>query len=86
MFSRDGQQEDEHTEKEPHPGFKSKYGVRERGGNGSGCGEEKGTSLILQPIMPLDLPVRVRSWELTVYPCSYTRRCLGVTRSAQARM
>jgi hypothetical protein len=27
-----------------------------------------------------------RSWELTVYPCSYTRRWLGVTRSAQARM
>ncbi len=22
----------------------------------------------LQPIIPLDLPVKVRSWELTVYP------------------
>jgi len=29
---------------------------------------ETGTQLVLQPIMPLDLPVKVRSWELTVYP------------------
>ena len=26
---------------------------------------ETGTQLVLQPIMPLDLPVKVRSWELT---------------------
>ena len=42
--------------------------------------------LVLQPIMPLDLPVKVRSWELTVCPRSYIRRWLGVTRPAQARM
>src|SRR5271157_4122305 len=40
----------------------------------------------LQPIMPLDLPVKVRSWELTVYPRSHIRRWFGVTRPAQARM
>src|SRR5271166_1471536 len=47
-----------------------------------------GTSqdLGLQPIMPLDLPVKVRSWELTVYPRSHIRRWFGVTRPAQARM
>ncbi len=33
-----------------------------------------GTKLELQPIMPLDLPVKVRSWELTVYPRSHIRR------------
>src|SRR5271157_1677994 len=27
-----------------------------------------GSEPVLQPIMPLDLPVKVRSWELTVYP------------------
>ncbi len=32
---------------------------------------------VLQPIMPLDLPVKVRSWELTVYPRSHIRRWLG---------
>jgi hypothetical protein len=41
---------------------------------------------VLQPIMPLDLPVKVRSWELTVYPRSHIRRWLGATRSAKARM
>ena len=41
---------------------------------------------VLQPIMPLDLPVKVRSWELTVYPRSHIRRWFGVTRPAQARM
>jgi hypothetical protein len=35
---------------------------------------ETGTQLVLQPIMPLDLPVKVRSWELTVYPRSHIRR------------
>ncbi|MFI5457576.1 MAG: SEC-C metal-binding domain-containing protein [Isosphaerales bacterium] len=35
---------------------------------------EKGISPILQPIMPLNLPVKVRSWELTVYPRSHIRR------------
>jgi autotransporter-associated beta strand protein len=40
----------------------------------------------LQPIMPLDLPVRVRPWELTVYPRSHIRRRLRATWSAQARM
>ena len=29
--------------------------------------------------------MKVRSWELTVYPRSHIRRWLGVTRSAQAR-
>ena len=48
-----------------------------RGGNVSLLG--------LQPIMPLDLPVKVRSWELTVYPRSYIRRWPGVTRPAKAR-
>ena len=33
-----------------------------------------GNSGVLQPIMPLDLPVRVRPWELTVYPRSHIRR------------
>ncbi len=37
-------------------------------------GREKGTGVVLQPIMPLDLPVKVRSWELTVYPRSHIRR------------
>src|SRR5271157_1942690 len=45
-----------------------------------------GATPVLQPIMPLDLPVKVRSWELTVYPHSHIRRWLGVTRPAQARM
>ena len=45
-----------------------------------------GSSPVLQPIMPLDLPVKVRSWELTVYPRSHIRRWLGVTRPAKARM
>src|SRR5208337_3904634 len=31
-------------------------------------GDGKGKSGVLQPIMPLDLPVKVRPWELTVYP------------------
>ena len=39
-----------------------------------GAGLETGTQLVLQPIMPLDLPVKVRSWELTVYPRSHIRR------------
>ena len=29
---------------------------------------------VLQPIMPLDLPVKVRPWELIVYPRSHIRR------------
>jgi hypothetical protein len=33
-----------------------------------------GSDPVLQPIMPLDLPVKVRSWELTVYPRSHIRR------------
>jgi len=33
-----------------------------------------GSGPVLQPIMPLDLPVKVRSWELTVYPRSHIRR------------
>ncbi len=44
-----------------------------------------GSDRVPQPIMPLDLPVKVRSWELTVYPRSYIRRWLGATRTAQAR-
>ena len=46
----------------------------------------KKSHFALQPIMPLDLPVKVRSWELTVYPRSHIRRWLGVTRPAKARM
>ena len=34
----------------------------------------RGKSGVLQPIMPLDLPVKVRPWELTVYPRSHIRR------------
>jgi hypothetical protein len=33
-----------------------------------------GSAQVLQPIKPLDLPVKVRSSELTVYPRSYIRR------------
>ena len=33
-----------------------------------------GKSGVLQPIMPLDSPVKVRPWELTVYPRSHIRR------------
>ena len=51
----------------------------------SDFGVGKSQDLGLQPIMPLDLPVKVRSWELTVYPRSYIRRWLGVTRPAKAR-
>ena len=36
--------------------------------------EALGSDRFLQPIMPLDLPVKVRPWELTVYPRSYIRR------------
>ena len=36
--------------------------------------DERGKSGVLQPIMPLDLPVKVRPWELTVYPRSHIRR------------
>jgi len=32
-----------------------------------------GSESLLQPIMPLDLPVKVRSWGLTVYPRSHIR-------------
>src|SRR5271157_819668 len=35
--------------------------------------------------MPLDLPVKVRSWELTVYPRSHIRRWFGVTRPAKPK-
>src|SRR5271157_3327226 len=38
-----------------------------------------GSDRVPQPIMPLDLPVKVRSWELTVYPRSYIRRWPRVT-------
>ena len=40
-------------------------------GSPSVSGEPLG---VLQPIMPLDLPVKVRPWELTVYPRSHIRR------------
>jgi phosphate transport system protein len=33
-----------------------------------------GSDPVPQPIMPLDLPVKVRPWELTVYPRSHIRR------------
>ena len=45
-----------------------------------GCGADPGGSTVsgkhgvLQPIMPLDSPVKVRPWELTVYPRSHIRR------------
>src|SRR5208282_6336036 len=51
-----------------------------------GFGVGKSQDLGLQPIMPLDLLAKVRSWELTVYPRSHIRRWFGVTRPAQARM
>ena len=38
-----------------------------------------GKTGVLQPITPLDLPVKVRLWKLTVYPRSYIRRRLSVT-------
>jgi hypothetical protein len=44
------------------------------GGAGGGGGIPAGKSGVLQPIMPLDLPVKVRPWELTVYPRSHIRR------------
>ena len=53
---------------------------------GSGQTSSAGSDPVLQPIMPLDLPVKVRSWELTVYPRSHIRRWFGVTRPAKARM
>ena len=37
-------------------------------------GKSGGKSGVLQPIMPLDSPVKVRPWELTVYPRSHIRR------------
>jgi hypothetical protein len=43
------------------------------------------SSFVPKPIIPLNLPVKVRSWELTVYPRSYIRRRLGATRPAKAR-
>ena len=46
----------------------------------------RGSDPVPQPIMPLDLPVKVRPWELTVYPRSHIRRWFGVTRPAQAWM
>ena len=47
--------------------------------------ESTGSGPVLQPIMQLDLPVKVRPWELTVYPRSYIRRRFGATRPAKAR-
>ena len=44
----------------------------------------RGSPFVPQPIIPLDLPVRVRSWELTVYPRSHIRRWLG-SGSGKAR-
>ena len=49
-------------------------------------GVSRGSDLNVQPIMLLDLPVKVRSWEMTVYPRSHIRRWFGVTRPAQARI
>ena len=47
--------------------------IRCRGGNPVSV-HHSGKSGVLQPIMPLDLPVKVRPWELTVYPRSHIRR------------
>jgi hypothetical protein len=44
------------------------------GVSSSFLGKSGGKSGVLQPIMPLDLPVKVRPWELTVYPRSHIRR------------
>ena len=44
------------------------------------------SDFVLQPIMLFDLPVKVRSWELAVYPRSHIRRWFGATQPAQARM
>jgi hypothetical protein len=46
-------------------------GVKPGRGVKPGWGSESRTQLELQPIMPLDLPVKVRSRELTVYPRSH---------------
>ena len=46
---------------------------------GQSRGSFAGSEPVLQPIMPLDLPVKVRSWELTIYPRSHIRRCFKVT-------
>jgi len=44
------------------------------GGNPVSVHHSGGKSGVLQPIMPLDLAVKVRPWELTVYPRSHIRR------------
>ncbi len=43
-------------------------------GDNSVSGQFGGQFGVLQPIMPLDSPVKVRPWELTVYPRSHIRR------------
>ena len=43
-------------------------------GQGRFWGGFAGSGPVLQPTMPLDLPVKVRSWDLTVYPRSHIRR------------
>ena len=45
-----------------------------RGKSGVSSSFLPGKSGVLQPIMPLDSPVKVRPWELTVYPRSHIRR------------
>jgi hypothetical protein len=49
-------------------------GRRGSGYNRFWTGKSGGKSGVLQPIMPLDSPVKVRPWELTVYPRSHIRR------------
>ena len=54
------------------PDFRSSSSFSGKSGVGSSF--LPGKSGVLQPIMPLDSPVKVRPWELTVYPRSHIRR------------
>ncbi len=65
--------------------FQSAFGTQaERNVILAGVSLLRGSPFVPQPIIPLDLPVRVRSWELTVYPRSHIRRWLG-SGSGKAR-
>ena len=51
-----------------------RLGIKPFAGDNSVSGQFGGQFGVLQPIMPLDSPVKVRPWELTVYPRSHIRR------------
>ena len=59
-------------------GREGSSGVNQRAYWGSSSGFA-GSEPVLQRIVPLDLPVKVRSWELTVYPRTHIRRGFRVT-------